>query len=99
MSDLNQAQLRYIADQVAEQVFERLRRGDDVVLPTSLNPKQAARVLGCSEKQLEKLRATRAGPAFYKVGRAIRYEAADLRKFQQDQRVENVGKPQRKGRG
>lgn len=95
MSDLNQAQLRYIAEQVAEQVYERLRRGDDVVLPESLNAKQVARILKCSEKKLEAMRATRTGPVFYNIGRAVRYEAADVRAYQQRQRVENVGRPSR----
>ena len=46
-----------------------------------LRTAEAARWLGLSHRTLEKLRATGGGPAFLKIGRAVRYSAEDLARF------------------
>lgn len=43
-----------------------------------LKPKAAANRLGLSESTLAKLRMTRTGPSFCRLGRAVRYQVADL---------------------
>lgn len=47
-------------------------------LPAYLTTKQAAALLGVHHKTLEALRANGAGPAFVRVGKAVRYLASDL---------------------
>jgi excisionase family DNA binding protein len=46
--------------------------------PEFLTPKQAAKLLGVTEKGLEKMRAQGRGPGFTRVGRRIRYRRDDL---------------------
>lgn len=47
---------------------------EDPVLKTS----QAAPITGCSPRTLEKLRLQGGGPAFFKIGRSVRYRRSDL---------------------
>jgi predicted DNA-binding transcriptional regulator AlpA len=50
---------------------------------TSFEPligqREVARLSGLSESTLEKFRLTGNGPAFMKIGRAVRYRPADVR--------------------
>ena len=53
--------------------------------PPPLNPmlctKQAARLLGISNRTLEGMRSRGEGPSFYRLGRNIRYMERDLIKW------------------
>lgn len=91
MPDLNTQQIRFLADQVADAVYERLRRGDGLVIPECLTPRQVAKILSCSEKHLEAMRAQRVGPAYLKEGRFVRYERQEILRYLQRLRVEMVG--------
>jgi excisionase family DNA binding protein len=42
------------------------------------DPKEAADILRCSTSKLAKLRHERSGPAYARIGAAIRYRRADL---------------------
>lgn len=44
----------------------------------ALNPRQAARYLGCQDSTLRAWRASGFGPGFYRLGRLIRYRRAEL---------------------
>jgi hypothetical protein len=56
-----------------------------------LTPKEAARFLSVSRKQLETWRRTGTGPAFSKLGRRIvRYSVIDLRSWAERCRVTNT---------
>ena len=46
-----------------------------------LDTREAAEFLGLSSQQLEFWRGQGGGPAFHRVGRAVRYSVADLRAF------------------
>lgn len=48
---------------------------------------EAARVLGCSPRTLEKWRCYGGGPTYYKMGRAVRYAKRDLEDWLADRRV------------
>jgi excisionase family DNA binding protein len=43
-----------------------------------LDQSQVGDLLGLSVRTIERLRATGAGPVFVKVGRSVRYRAADV---------------------
>lgn len=47
-------------------------------LNPTLNTSGAAEYLGLAESTLEKMRVTGDGPAFVKLGRAVRYRISDL---------------------
>ncbi len=49
--------------------------------PALVNETEAARVLGISVKTLRRWRWARKGPAFCKIGGAVRYRQADLLSF------------------
>jgi hypothetical protein len=49
-------------------------------LPEYMDTKEAARLLGVTVKGLEAMRARGEGPPFIRVGRRVRYAAADLRR-------------------
>lgn len=44
----------------------------------NIRTKQAANYLGLSKSTLDKLRCLGGGPRFYKLGRAVIYDVADL---------------------
>jgi excisionase family DNA binding protein len=48
---------------------------------TLLNEEQAARRLNVAVKTLQKWRVVGGGPRFVKLGRCVRYSAADLEEF------------------
>jgi excisionase family DNA binding protein len=46
-----------------------------------LTQREAARLLRLSERTLERLRVTGAGPVYVKAGRLVRYREADLEEW------------------
>ena len=52
-----------------------------------LNDTQAAEVLGLSIHTLRIWRHQSKGPSFIKLGRSVRYDPADLRRFVEESRV------------
>jgi excisionase family DNA binding protein len=48
---------------------------------------QVAKMTGLSAKTLERMRAQRRGPPYYKIGRAVRYLRAEVRAWMEAQRV------------
>lgn len=50
-----------------------------------LLPEDAAKILNLSTSWLAKARVDGNGPAFVKIGRAVRYREASLRKYIQEQ--------------
>jgi predicted DNA-binding transcriptional regulator AlpA len=75
--------LRTLAEQIGEQIaahlIERLRRGEQPVPTEYLTTFQVAQMAGFTPKALERLRAERKGPRFYKIGASVRYRVADVR--------------------
>jgi len=53
-----------------------------------LNEEAAAEMLRCKPALLRKWRRVGGGPAFYRVGRLVRYREADLLAFVEAHRVE-----------
>ena len=53
-------------------------------------PREAAAYLNSSESTLAKLRVYGGGPAFCRIGRAIRYRQADLDDFMSRTRVKST---------
>jgi predicted DNA-binding transcriptional regulator AlpA len=51
---------------------------------------EAASVLGLAIPTLEKMRVYGTGPKFYKLGRAVRYAAADLEDWLSERRVQST---------
>ena len=49
--------------------------------PKYMTPRQAARYVKLSESYLEKMRASGEGPAYVRIGRAIRYSIEALDEF------------------
>jgi predicted DNA-binding transcriptional regulator AlpA len=83
--------LNLTAEQVARLVateVERAMRGRDqcVVVPEYLTPHQVAQMTGFSSRALEAMRSRREGPPYLKVGSSVRYRAADVRQW-----IENEG--------
>ena len=52
-----------------------------------LRDTQAARVLGLHVQTLRNMRSRRVGPAYVKMGRAVRYFEEDLLKYLDERRV------------
>jgi excisionase family DNA binding protein len=75
---LSPAELRSLIREELERarVTSAVAPGD---APVWLSTAEAAEVLGVSKKHLEALRARGKGPPFIRVGKAVRYNAADLR--------------------
>lgn len=57
----------------------------------TLCTKQAARLLGCSNRTLEDWRLRGDGPRFLKLGRSVRYRMADLAAFMDKRTFSNTG--------
>lgn len=58
-----------------------------------LKTPEAARVLGLSPRTLEKHRSCGTGPAYLKVGGAVRYRLADLEAWAEAGRQTSTGTP------
>jgi hypothetical protein len=67
----------------------------DAIEPLLL-PEQAAKFLNLSTSWLAKARGEETGPEFVKIGRAVRYSRASLRKFIRERSRSTTGGP---GRG
>ncbi|WP_293810342.1 helix-turn-helix domain-containing protein [uncultured Bosea sp.] len=52
-----------------------------------MTPRQAAARLGVTPEALQKLRERGNGPAFFKVGRSVRYDPADIAAYLGRRRV------------
>ena len=61
--------------------LERIERLLSAPRREYLDTREAAEFLGLSTQQLELWRGQGGGPAFHRVGRAVRYSVADLRTF------------------
>jgi len=53
----------------------------EVDLKKLLSTKEAAQILGCSERKLWNLSAPRGSLQTVRIGQSVRYEIADLKKF------------------
>jgi predicted DNA-binding transcriptional regulator AlpA len=58
--------------------------------PELLRTSTAAAITGLSTSTLNKLRCTGGGPAFLKLGRAVRYKPDDLKDWLDSQRVQST---------
>ncbi|MBA2664249.1 MAG: helix-turn-helix domain-containing protein [Bradymonadaceae bacterium] len=54
---------------------------EDTSLPSALTTHDAARLLGISSRQVERMRIEGTGPPFFKVRGSIRYRRCDLEEF------------------
>lgn len=70
-----------IADAVVKRVAEMFRSGEQPVTAEYLTASQVSQMTGFSQKALETYRAKRIGPPFLKVGKSVRYCAADVREW------------------
>ncbi|MGH6855175.1 MAG: helix-turn-helix transcriptional regulator [Aestuariivirga sp.] len=68
-----------IAGAVAMRLAEMFRSGEQPVTPEFLTAAQVSQMTGFSQKALETYRSKRIGPPFLKVGKSVRYRAADVR--------------------
>jgi len=59
-----------------------------ITLP--LGETDAAKVLGLAVATLQKYRVTGGGPAFMKLGRAVRYDPRDLEEWKAQRRVRST---------
>ena len=50
-------------------------------MQTLLTQREAAHLLRCSQRTLERLRVSGAGPTYVKAGRLVRYRDQDLEKW------------------
>ena len=78
---------KLLAEQIAAIVLEELRKGDVLMPPEFLSPRQVAQLLNVSTKMLEAMRGTRKGPPYSKVGGLVRYRLDDVRKYIAEGRV------------
>jgi predicted DNA-binding transcriptional regulator AlpA len=76
-----------LAQQIATLVLEELRKGDVLMPPEFLSPRQLAQLLNVSTKMLEAMRSTRKGPPHSKIGGLVRYRLDDVRKYLEEGRV------------
>jgi hypothetical protein len=70
-----------IGNTVVEQLFSRLQKGETLVTPQFLSPRQASVYTNTPLKTLEARRHKRESPKFYRIGGRIRYAVEDLRAF------------------
>ncbi len=71
--------VEHVVSTAVEELWQRMRRGDVLVVPEYLSPKHAAQLTGIPVKTLEAFRGVRKGPPYYRVGGRVRYKAADVR--------------------
>jgi excisionase family DNA binding protein len=60
---------------------------------TLLTQRQAAAVLGLSERTLERMRVAGNGPRFVRMGRSIRYRPADIESWVAGRVVSSTSEP------
>lgn len=58
------------------------------ILSKSLDEKQAARLLAVAVQTLRNWRHQRRGPAYIKMGRAVRYQIKDLEDFMDKRKID-----------
>lgn len=58
------------------------------ILSKSLDEKQAARLLAVAVQTLRNWRHQRRGPAYIKMGRAVRYQIKDLEDFMNKRKID-----------
>ena len=80
-SNLPNPELRNLAEQIVEELWTRLRKGDQFVAPEYLSPRQVSLLTAIPVKTLEAMRGKREGPPYYKVGGRVRYKLQDVRDF------------------
>lgn len=68
-----------IASAMVDELWSRMRRGDVVIAPEYLSPRQVTQLTGVPVKTLEAFRGVRKGPRYYRVGGRVRYKLADVR--------------------
>jgi hypothetical protein len=54
---------------------------------TTLNEKEASKIIGISVGTLRNWRSQRQGPPYYKVGRRVLYSSSDLRRFLNEHQI------------
>lgn len=65
----------------------------EVATEPLLDQKQAAQILGIEPRTMENWRVRGFGPAHYKVGGRVRYDARDLRAWLEERRRESTSDP------
>lgn len=78
---------KQLAEQIAALVLEELRKGNVLMPPEFLSPRQLAQLLNVSMKMLESMRGTRKGVPYCKIGGLVRYRLDDVRKYLEEGRV------------
>jgi len=74
-----------------QEIVERLERIEAALAAPErayLGTAEAAQFLGLSHQQLSQWRMKKEGPAFYKVGKPVRYAVADLHAYMDKLRQE-----------
>ena len=67
------------AGAVVKRLAEMFRSGEQPVTPEYLTAAQVSQMTGFSQKALESYRSKRVGPLALKIGKNVRYRAADVR--------------------
>lgn len=75
------SELKQLAEQIVEELWARLRKGDQLDAPEYLSPRQVSQLTSIPVKTLEAMRGKREGPPYYKVGGRVRYRLQDVRNF------------------
>jgi predicted DNA-binding transcriptional regulator AlpA len=84
MYDVTAAMRRLVREEVARALddrhieLQRTDRASQVVSPLHLTPAEAAQLTGLSPYTLSNWRTLGKGPTWYKVGRLVRYDTAEL---------------------
>jgi len=60
----------------------------ELVLSPTLNDDQAAKEVGVAVQTLRNWRHQQKGPAYLKIGRSVRYQLEDLKKFKENRRID-----------
>ena len=69
----------------------------DSHMPTFLDERQAARLLGCSVRKLQRHRADGDGAPYLKLGRLVRYEVTTLLDWARSKRRNSTSEPDPNG--
>ncbi len=81
----NDPSLRQLAEHNAASMIDerwtRLRKGDTLIAPEYLSPKQVSQLTGVSVKTLEAMRGVRKGPPYFKPCGRVRYKIEDVREW------------------
>jgi predicted DNA-binding transcriptional regulator AlpA len=73
--------VEHVVSATVDELWARMRRGDVLVAPEYLSPKQVSQLTSISVKTLEAMRGVRKGPPYYKIGGRVRYKLQDVRKY------------------